>query len=107
MKCDCRCEAVFPHGLTSGTQDRLEKLGATDQLVKFKHVPGKAQEIVSLLLTKSKWAMMGRSWSIMPEICFLSQECLAKILKAGAYLPLPGYDRCPIFEGGFFVSLFC
>ena len=58
MKCNCRCEAVFPHGLTSGTQDRLEKLGATDQLVKFKHVPGKAQEIVSLLLIISKWAMM-------------------------------------------------
>ena len=40
----------------------------------------------------SKWAM-GRSCSIVPVICFWFQECLAKILRAGAYLPLPGYDR--------------
>ena len=25
---------------------------------------------------------------------FMFQECLAKILRLGAYLPLPGYDRC-------------
>ena len=55
MKCHCRFEEVFPHGLTSGTQDRLEKLGATDQLVKFKHVPGKEQDVFSLLLKTFKW----------------------------------------------------